>query len=404
MSASTNYSVLHHIDLKLFGGLQTHFLRFLDYSQQIYRYRNSAWLEHPELHHATEGPLHEQTYVAFNPKHWGRSKIPGYPRCLRIIRKGQLFRKAQASIGIIWNGFNRVQVARDMNAHGLRCFYWEHGAAWDSQHRRAKACTFWDELDGIFCNSNAARRMLQLRWDCPIPVSVCLNGVAAKLRKAPARIRSAPTNRPFRFGTAGHIRTYKGGHIAIAALAELDRRGIEAELWIAGTGPKREEMENFAKRLGIDSLVRFRGFVADMQEFYDNLDCYVHVAVREPFGLVAAEAMLAGCPVIVSRIDGLPEVATHEKTGLCIAPTREIRELGLLETEIESRVDCAYDPSADAVISPRFVDPSDLANALMTLMNDSAKLEAFSRNAINDANDRLSFENHMAQVHEVLTI
>lgn len=402
-SPAERSSFIHHVGLNLYGGLQTHFFRFSEYSRQMYGYRNSVWLERSDVHCTAQTLLLQNAHIAIHPKYLGKVKVPGWPGALRKARRRQLFRAAGAHTGVIWNGFSRVQVARDMKAHGLRCFYWEHGAVWDSHHRKEKARAFWDELDGVFCNSNAARRMLQLRWDCPMPVSVCLNGVAGNLRKAPARVRSAPTNRPFRFGTAGHVRTYKGGHIAIAGLAELGRRGIDAELWIAGTGPKREEMEFFAKRLGVDSRVRFCGFVADMQGFYDDLDCYVHVAIREPFGLVAAEAMLAGCPVIASRIDGLPEVVTHEETGLCIVPKRELDELGLLETEIESRVDCAYDPVADAVISPRFVDPSDLADALMTLIDDPARLEAFSRNAINDANDRLSFERHVERVHEVLT-
>lgn len=397
-----NPSVLHHIHLTLFGGLQTHFLRFLEYSARMYGYRNAAWLEQSAVHHAAAAALHRGVVVAGHPKYIGRMRIPGWPKSLRAARRRWLFEQADADTGILWNGFGRLQVARELRDHDLRCLYWEHGASWDAHHRPEKVERFWAQLDGVFCNSNAARRMLKLRWDCPLDVSVCLNGVASNLRGLPAVVRQAPSGRLFRFGTAGHLRTYKGAHIAIAAIAELRRRGVDAELWIAGTGPKEGEMRVLAERLDVAERIRFCGFVSDMQSFYDELDCYVHPAMREPFGLVCAEAMLAGCPVIATEIDGLPEVVTHNQTGLCVTPRCEVGELQLLHTELEPRVDCVYDPRADAVVEPRFVAPADLADAMGEIATRPDMLERFSRNAINDANGRLSFERHMQRVHAVV--
>ena len=395
-------NLLHNINLTLFGGLQTHFLRFLEYSKSMYGYKNAAWLEAPRLHPAAVADLRRGTHMAGHPKYIGGMKIPGWPKSLRAARERWLFDAAAADTGIIWDGFSRLQVAREMRAHGLRCLYWEHGASWYSHHRVAKVEQFWPLLDGIFCNSNAARRMLQLRWDCPMTVDVCLNGVASSLRSRKAKVRELPTRRPVRFGTAGHLRTYKGAHIAIAAIAKLRQRGVEAELCIAGTGPKQPQMQALAERLGVQDNIHFYGFVSDMQSFYDELDCYVHPAMREAFGLVCAEAMLAGCPVIATEVDGLPEVVTHGQTGLCVAPRRAAAELAELDTELEDRVDCVYDPRTDSVIEPRFIDPSDLADAMAAVATQQDQLATYSRNAIEDANGRLSFERHMERVNAVV--
>ncbi|ROO24745.1 hypothetical protein SAOR_14045 [Salinisphaera orenii MK-B5] len=394
--------LLHHMNLTLFGGLQTHFLRFLEYSARRHGYDNSVWLEQPAIHHAARAPLRGHARWAGHPRYHGRVKLPGWPAALRRRREQRMFARAAADTGIIWDGFNRLRIVRAFAAHGLRPVYWEHGASWYSHHDPDKTGAFFDEIDTVLCNSHAARRMLQLRWGCERPIALCLNGVAASERSRAPRVRDLPVGRPFRIGTAGHLRTYKGAHIAIKAVHELVRRGHDVELWIAGTGPKEAEMRAFCRRLGVAERVRFCGFVADMQGFYDALDCYLHPAMREAFGLVCAEAALAGCPVIATRVDGLPEVVQHERTGLCIEPTCDSAALADLETALEPRVDCVYDPIADRIAAPRFIDPADLAEAVAALAGDGDRLARFSANAIADAAGRLSYTRHMDDVHVAL--
>ena len=116
----------------------------------------------------------------------------------------------------------------------------------------------------------------------------------------------------------------------------------------------------------------------------------------------AAEAALAGCPVIATRVDGLPEVVQHERTGLCIEPTSPSAALADLETALEPRVDCVYDPIADRIGAPRFIDPADLADAVAALAGDGDRLARFSANAIADAAGRLSYTRHMDDVHAAL--
>ena len=66
-------------------------------------------------------------------------------------------------------------------------------------------------------------------------------------------------------------------------------------------------------------------------------------------------------------------------------------------------MNCAYDPSTDAIVEPRFIAPIDLADAMGEMATRPALLEKFSRQAIEDANGRLSFERHMQRVHSALS-
>lgn len=406
VSKTADTSILHHINLDLYGGLQTHFLRFVKAAAMTHGVHNSAWLESPQVHaEAGRSQGVSALRVMGSPKTLGRLKLPGWPPAIRRSRLEWIFKKSGADLGLIWDGFNRSRVAHQFRDHGLHTVYWEHGASWYSHHRAEKTSNFWNAIDTVLCNSNAARRMLELRWDCPLPVHVCLNGVASDSRERPALTRSAPVARRFRLGTAGHLRTYKGAHVAIKALAALRGRGMDVELWLAGVGPKQAELEYFAERLAVADFTKFCGFVSNMQhDFFDHIDIFVHPAMREAFGLVCAEAMLSGCPVVATRVDGLPEVVTHGKTGLCVSPDQPAAALTSLGTTLEDRVNCVYDPETDQVATPRFCDPDKIADAVESILRKEASLETFSANAIEDANTRLSFERHLEDAFHALNI
>ena len=49
-------------------------------------------------------------------------------------------------------------------------------------------------------------------------------------------------------------------------------------------------------------------------------DCAVFPSLYEPFGIVALEAMAAGCPVVVSDVGGLSEVVEMHETGIKVHP------------------------------------------------------------------------------------
>ena len=72
------------------------------------------------------------------------------------------------------------------------------------------------------------------------------------------------------------------------------------------------------RRLARNSL---GGWIAGLDSFYREARFLVVPSVWfETFGLVAAEAMAHGLPVIASRIGGLPEVVEHGVSGLLVNP------------------------------------------------------------------------------------
>lgn len=86
----------------------------------------------------------------------------------------------------------------------------------------------------------------------------------------------------------------------LRAFAASDVPG--AHLVFAGEGPLREELKTEARSLGLNGQVLFIGFANQTQlpEIYRASDLMVLPSEYEPFGVVVNEAMLCGCPVVVS--------------------------------------------------------------------------------------------------------
>jgi glycosyltransferase involved in cell wall biosynthesis len=73
-------------------------------------------------------------------------------------------------------------------------------------------------------------------------------------------------------------------------------------LVFAGDGPQRSQLEQTAAQLGVQTRVRFLGFLNQSQlpGLYAAADVLVLPSIYEPFAVVVNEAMCCACPVIVS--------------------------------------------------------------------------------------------------------
>lgn len=129
----------------------------------------------------------------------------------------------------------------------------------------------------------------------------------------PFRPRSISVDQPLRIGFLGRLTRDKGVDVLARAVRSIIREtDRDVQLILAGEnrfGSDADDREIVAALAPIADRVIERGWVArDM--FFDDIDLAVFPSVwEEPFGLVAAEAMAAGVPFIISDSGALPEVA-----------------------------------------------------------------------------------------------
>ena len=125
---------------------------------------------------------------------------------------------------------------------------------------------------------------------------------------------------PPRILYAGNLVASKGVDVLLRAATELKHRGVEFELKILGQGSAQDSLEALARELGIEGQVIWSPFVPQtlMPREYgaSTVTVLPSRGQAEGLGLTLVEALLAGAAVVGTAAGGIPEVVSHEQTGL----------------------------------------------------------------------------------------
>jgi glycosyltransferase involved in cell wall biosynthesis len=120
----------------------------------------------------------------------------------------------------------------------------------------------------------------------------------------------------------GRMVPEKGLSVLIDAVPLVLREWPGVRFVLAGGGGYANELREQAIRLGVAESVVLPGRIPDQvrDELFMVANCAVFPSLYEPFGIVALEAMAAGCPVVVSDVGGLSEVVRLHETGIKVRP------------------------------------------------------------------------------------
>ncbi len=123
-------------------------------------------------------------------------------------------------------------------------------------------------------------------------------------------------------GVVGRLSPEKGHRYLLEAVPEILEHVPAARVLVVGDGALRQELVELASRLGIQEKVVWMGRRPhdEVLRLYAAMDILALPSLREGFGLVAAEAMALGIPVVASAVQGLEEVVLKETTGLLVPP------------------------------------------------------------------------------------
>jgi len=120
-------------------------------------------------------------------------------------------------------------------------------------------------------------------------------------------------------GVVSRMEGIKGMNLVVPTFTEVLKRCPHARLLVVGDGSLLPQMKKQAGELGVANKVEWAGRQAQekLVNYYDRIDVFWMPSRSEGFGLSALEAMARACPVVASRVGGLPELVTDNCGLLC---------------------------------------------------------------------------------------
>ena len=246
---------------------------------------------------------------------------------------------------------------------GVPCILWQHDRATGTPLIERASRNIGADL--VICNSlwtaqtagilqpHAPHRVVY----CPVQSGPAIDGDRAEIRTALGASAADVV-----VLAASRIEPWKGHLDVIRALARLPARPWM--LWVAGAAQRPHEHECAAaieaevRHLGLEARVKLLGERRDVRRLLAGADLLAQGNVQpEPFGVVFAESLLAGVPVVTTNMGGAPEIVT-ESCGRLVAPGDVTAFAGALDELISNVALRASLAAAGAIHAAELCDPT----------------------------------------------
>lgn len=121
-------------------------------------------------------------------------------------------------------------------------------------------------------------------------------------------------------GIVAHLADHKGHKYLIKATDILKEKAPQVKVIVVGEGPLKMKLNRQVRETHLEDMVFFLGFREDIPQILGSLDLFVLSSYLEGMGSTLLDAMASRLPVVATRVGGIPEVVTHEQTGLLVPP------------------------------------------------------------------------------------
>ena len=126
---------------------------------------------------------------------------------------------------------------------------------------------------------------------------------------------------------------FKGHKTALEAVKILKTKGYKVTLKCLGGGSS-SKWESLAQSLGVGENVKFEGVLPGGEAVFkwlDELDIFIMPSLQEGLPRSMVEAMSRGCPIVGTRVGGIPELIEES----CIVRPKDAKDLA---TKIEALI------------------------------------------------------------------
>jgi len=220
------------------------------------------------------------------------------------------------AIGRIANlGITNISV---YNAHGwafnMRCSNKKKIIYTTIEKMLAPLCT------KIIAISDFEKRSAVERGVCkPEKIEVILNGINIKEYENVTPVRRIDLGIPedaFIVGTVGRLTEQKAPDIFVKAAKKIKEKIPNSYFVMVGDGDQQEVIEKLIKNQELQDCFVITGWVKNPIDYISCFDIATLLSRWEGFGLVLAEYMITGKPIVATRADAIPDIITDGENGL----------------------------------------------------------------------------------------
>lgn len=128
-------------------------------------------------------------------------------------------------------------------------------------------------------------------------------------------------NKSYNLLMAGDICNNKGQHLAIKAVEFLIKnKAMDLNLYIAGNGDDENKLKNYVNINKLKKNIKFLGYVNNLNELRKSTNIYLMCSLKEAWGFVTIESMMAKNLVIGSNSGGTSEIIHNSVNGYLFEP------------------------------------------------------------------------------------
>lgn len=119
----------------------------------------------------------------------------------------------------------------------------------------------------------------------------------------------------------GRLGKEKSVDVLLQAFQLIHKKDPKTNLVLIGNGTQKEQLEQYAAKLGLADSTHFLGEVDYKQvpSVFQSADIFVFMSKTETLGKVILEAMAAGLPTVTLNIAPYKELITHKSEGLLVS-------------------------------------------------------------------------------------
>ena len=211
---------------------------------------------------------------------------------------------------------------------------WRGDALMNLMSQLSDRCVAVSEHAGAFLQERSQIASARLKV---IPNGVELLTPPTTAQRASARAHFGLPKDAFVVGSVGRLLdSHKRFSDVIAAVEQLIARDPHLHLLIAGGGHDEQALKALVLKRGLEDKIHLVGYQRDIATVFASMDLFVLASSFEAFGLVIAEAMSSGLPVIGTDVGEIPVLVTDHHNGLIVpvgAPHRIAEAISALRQD-----------------------------------------------------------------------